>query len=231
MDIWSAEPGSHIDLGGYPAGVAGPDLTAQVLTRVAAALSGAQTWVESMDWRGVPDPPAGTRLRLTLLERPATGRRATVRVSIVEDGLLLADIRCRRAAVPIRDAAGLLSRPVVPGTAHQRDFPVRPDMLTDHVAGADPVLSTPTLIAAMEDTAADILRARFTPGAASLGTWIGVRHTGAARLRETVTIRATVADVRGRRIAFDVSAWVGGTGRPVGEGRVEQTMIWADEPR
>jgi predicted thioesterase len=81
----------------------------------------------------------------------------------------------------------------------------------------------------LEDTAADLLRPLFAPGAASVGTWIGVRHTGAAVLGERVTVHATVAAARGRRVMFDVRASAGD--RPIGDGQVAQTLIWAFGPR
>ena len=117
----------------------------------------------------------------------------------------------------------LLRTDVGPGASYTRTFTVTAGQTTDHVRGAEPVLSTPALIACLEDTAADTLRPHFAPATASLGTWIGVRHTGPAHTGEEFVVTAVVADVRGRRYLFDVHATV--DGRPIGDGQVAQTLI------
>ncbi|MDT0530558.1 hypothetical protein RM555_16315 [Micromonospora sp. DSM 115977] len=122
-------------------------------------------------------------------------------------------------------AADLLTGAVELGERTHRSFEVGAGMLTDHVPGSPSVLSTPALIGLLEDTAADILRPRFAPGAASVGTWIGVHHRSPALAGERVDVVATVAVVAGRRVTFDVTASVGG--RTVGDGQVTQTLIRA----
>jgi fluoroacetyl-CoA thioesterase len=120
-------------------------------------------------------------------------------------------------------AAELLTVPVEPGDRTERSFEVGAGMLTGHVPGSPSVLSTPALIGLLEDTAADILRPRFAPGAASVGTWIGVHHRAPALAGARVEVVATVAVVAGRRVTFDVTASV--DGRTIGDGQVTQTLI------
>ncbi|GLY24635.1 hypothetical protein [Micromonospora sp. NBRC 101691] len=122
-------------------------------------------------------------------------------------------------------ATDLLTVAVAPGDRTRRSFDVGAEMLTGHVPGAPSVLSTPALIRILEDTAADVLRPRFAPGAASVGTWIGVHHRAPAVAGEQVDVVATVATVTGRRITFDVTASVGD--RTIGDGQVTQTLIRA----
>ncbi|MFC0865846.1 thioesterase family protein [Sphaerimonospora cavernae] len=117
----------------------------------------------------------------------------------------------------------LLADPVQAGDQMERSFEVTESMVTGHVPGAPSVLTTPSLIAFLEDTAADILRPRFAPGAAAVGTWIGVRHRAPALAGQRVDVRAVVAEVRGRHITFDVSARVADT--TIGDGQVTQTLI------
>lgn len=117
----------------------------------------------------------------------------------------------------------LVTSPVREGERAERSFTVTAGMVTGHVPGAPSVLSTPALIALLEDTAADVLRPRLAPGAASVGTWIGVRHRAPALAGQHVEVRATVAAVRGRHVTFDVSAQV--AGRTIGDGQVTQTLI------
>ncbi|MEU4568947.1 hypothetical protein [Micromonospora sp. NPDC023956] len=123
------------------------------------------------------------------------------------------------------DHTDLLTVAVGPGDRTHRSFDVGGEMLTGHVPGAPAVLSTPALIGLLEDTAADILRPRFTPGAASVGTWIGVHHRAPALAGDRVDVVATVATVTGRHITFDVTASV--DGRTIGDGQVTQTLIRA----
>ncbi|GAA3455498.1 thioesterase family protein [Dactylosporangium matsuzakiense] len=201
-DIWLAPIGEPLDLAvsaGLPP-VPLPD----------------QCHVEQLIWHG--DALTG-ELHAYVAARSAN----TVTVRIAHGARLVADVRIRRGPVRTARTHTLLRREPETGTALTRLFPVTKDVTTDHVPEADPVLSTPSIIAFMEDTAADILRAAFAPGTASLGTWIGVRHSGPATIGQTVTVTAVLADVRGRRYLFDVHAHV--DGREVGDGQVAQTLI------
>jgi len=119
----------------------------------------------------------------------------------------------------------LVTSPVREGEQTERSFEVTTDLVTDHVPGSPSVLTTPALIAFVEETAADILRRRLAPGAAAVGTWIGVRHRAPALVGEHVAVRATVSGVRGRHVTFDVVARVGD--RTIGDGQVSQALIRA----
>lgn len=224
MDIWQAPVGQRSDLGAVAGPPPGLHLAARVLDLVASAVP-AGTLLEQVVWHGPDATPDPGRLRATL--RARAGAVVTLRLDLVDGdrATWLADLRCRLRAAQVGAADGMLSAALEPGEATRREFTVEVAMTTDHVAGRDPVLATPALVAMLEDTAADLLRPRFTPGAASVGTWIGVRHTGAAALGERVTVHATVAAARGRRVTFDVRACAGD--RPIGDGQVAQTLIWA----
>lgn len=222
--MWQSPVGAHTDLGALAGPPPGLHLAARVLDMVAAAVP-AGTLLEQVVWHGPDATPETGRLRATL--RGRAGAAGTLRLDLVDGDRVtwLADLRCRLRPVQAGAADGMLSGVVRRGAATRREFTVEAAMTTDHVAGREPVLATPALIAMLEDTAADLLRPLFTPGAASVGTWIGVRHTGAALLGERVTVHATVAAARGRRVTFDVRAGVGD--RPIGDGQVAQTLIWA----
>jgi predicted thioesterase len=224
VDIWEAHAGQHADLGDLAGPPPGLHLAARVLGMVAAAVPPG-TLLEQVVWHGPEGTPGTGRLRATLHSRAdAIG---TLRLHLLDGdrATWLGDLRCRRRPARTAPAGGMLSAPPNPGDATRRDFTVEATMTTDHVAGRAPVLATPALIAMLEDTAADLLRPLFTPGASSVGTWIGVRHTGAAALGEQVTVHAAVAATRGRRVTFDVRASVGH--RPIGDGQVTQTLVWA----
>jgi len=175
--------------------------------------------LEQLLWHG----PGATAAPLSLVVagRSRSGRVETLR--LLQGDLLVADLRVRHGAARPDAPHALLRTAPGPGATCTRHFAVTPAVTTDHVPGAVPVLSTPAMIAFMEDTAADVLRPHFAPAAASLGTWIGVRHTGPALAGQEVTVRAVLADARGRRYLFDVEATV--DGRPIGDGQVAQTLV------
>ena len=118
---------------------------------------------------------------------------------------------------------GFLTGPMPPGTQSRRHFPVSEAMLTHHIPGRGGVLTTPNLVAILEETAADIVRPLLADGAAAVGTWIGVHHTGTAGLDETVEVAATLRTVDGRLLGFDVAAVVGE--RRVGHGDIGFTLV------
>jgi predicted thioesterase len=218
MDPWTAPPGEETD----PAAFAPLRAVTDAVDRLAAHVAGFDGTLDALHWYP-GDTPAGDPLRLRVQTRSPDGRSVTLRLFTV-DGRPIADVRLRRAGGSA-GPDGLLT--VVPerGESIHRRFAVAAPMLTDHVPGRPAVLTTPDLIAFLEDTAADLLRPRFAPGVSSVGTWIGIRHTGPARLGDHVDVTAEVLEVRGRRFTFDVRAHVGG--REIGTGQVGQTLIRA----
>lgn len=247
MDIWNDPIGQSVNLGQAPATDNDIATAAEVLAQVGAHLP-TGTRLEQAIWCGRVGPAvesasavagsgaestaaaagAGQRLWVSVAARSASGRVVTLRLHRVgPDGTtgFVADLRCRRqgGAAQQRYTGKLLTEPVLPGASCTRRFQVVDAMTTGHVPNAAPVLSTPMLIGLMEDTAADTLRPSFVDSAASLGTWIGVRHTGPAHVGQEVTVTAVVADVHGRRYLFDVEATV--DGRSIGDGQVAQTLI------
>jgi predicted thioesterase len=223
-DLWTAPAGT-------PA-----DLTVLPLLPIPAGAH-----VEQLIWHGAPVDAAEAPLRLTTVDDGPAGRVQTLR--LLRGDLLVADLRLRHGPPRAPAPHHLLRTGLAPGASCTRAFTVTGDLTTDHVPGAEPVLSTPSLVACMEDTAADVLRPHFGPATASLGTWIGVRHTGPAHTGETFVVTATLADIRGRRYLFDVHAVVAKdpavadagrragddraalAGRAIGDGQVAQTLI------
>ncbi|MET7402469.1 hypothetical protein ABZS66_54205 [Dactylosporangium sp. NPDC005572] len=180
------------------------------------------THVEQVIWHGDPSGDPDGQLTVGVARRD--GDVVTIRL---RDGdRLVADVRLRTGPKRRPAPHDLLRTGLGPGATCTRTFVVTDDATTDHVPGAVPVLSTPSLIAYLEDTAADVLRPHFGPATASLGTWIGVRHTGPARTGDEVLVTAVLAEVRGRRYLFDVEATV--AGRPIGDGQVAQTLVRLD---
>jgi predicted thioesterase len=220
MDVWALPTGHELDLGPLP----GPmrtelALASHLLAVLDDRLAGSDGAVlDGLVWY---PSSAGGDLRLQVSE-PGQVRL----LAVDRDGTTrpILDVRFRRPSGNSGSSA-LLTTPLQPGDNIERQYAVDADRLTDHVPGARPVLATPDLIGWLEDTAASLLRPRFAAGTSSLGTWIGIRHTGPAWLGERVDVRAAVAAVHGRRFLFDVRARVGD--RPIAGGQVAQTLIRA----
>lgn len=68
------------------------------------------------------------------------------------------------------------------------------------------VLATPSMIAMMEQAAADLVRESLSEGQSSVGTKLAVEHTSASPVGETITACATVHSMIGRRIELTVEA-------------------------
>lgn len=122
-----------------------------------------------------------------------------------------------------RNLADLVKTPPRIGAATELTFTVSEEMLTHHVPDTPPVLSTPAMISLMETTASALLRPRLRPGAATVGTWIGVRHRAPATLGDEVRVRAEAARIVGAHVTFTVVARVGD--RTIGDGEITQTVV------
>jgi len=85
------------------------------------------------------------------------------------------------------------------------------------------VLSTPHMIGYMERTARNTVLPLLDPGHDTVGTHVNVSHLAAAPLGMTVTFRAEVTGVTGRRVEFRVEAW--DEKEKIGEGTHERAII------
>ncbi|MCU0366640.1 MAG: thioesterase family protein [Bacteroidales bacterium] len=90
-------------------------------------------------------------------------------------------------------------------------------------SGLHDVLSTPAMIAFMEQTAMKAVEAFLDQGEGTVGTEVRVKHLRATPVGRMVTFRATLAEVSGRRLLFTVEA-DDEKGR-VGEGTHERFII------
>jgi predicted thioesterase len=73
-------------------------------------------------------------------------------------------------------------------------------------SGDLPVYATPALVALLERAACACLAGRLPDGRTSVGTRMDIAHTAASPVGATVTACATVTDVSGRQIEFEVRA-------------------------
>ena len=83
------------------------------------------------------------------------------------------------------------------------------------------VFSTPSMIMLMEQSAREALRPFLEDGEESVGAEVQVEHTGVAVLGSLVRGVAKVVEMDGRRVGFEVRAYVGD--------RVQRPGVWSRE--
>ncbi len=69
------------------------------------------------------------------------------------------------------------------------------------------VFATPALAAFMENTAVKCLEGLLDAGTDTVGIEINIQHIKATAVGKTVSCKATVVRVEGRKIGFDIEAW------------------------
>lgn len=101
---------------------------------------------------------------------------------------------------------------------------VSPEVTARHLgSGAVAVFATPEMVRLMERAAVNGLAPYLAPGQQSVGTMVNVKHLAATPLGATVTARAELLSVDGRRLMFKVSAHDGT--ELIGEGTHERALI------
>ncbi len=90
-------------------------------------------------------------------------------------------------------------------------------------SGLHDVLSTPAMIAFMEQTAMKAVEACLDEGEGTVGTEVNVKHLKATAVGKAVTCTATLQEVNGNRLLFHVEA-SDDDGR-IGEGLHERFII------
>ena len=73
-------------------------------------------------------------------------------------------------------------------------------------SGSVPVFATPMLVALMENAAINALAKHLPSGQTTVGTKVDVAHTAATPIGMTVTARAELMVVDGRRLVFEITA-------------------------
>jgi len=69
------------------------------------------------------------------------------------------------------------------------------------------VLSTHCLVLLMELASRSVVEDLLEKDQLVVGTWIGIRHLGAAPLGQKVKAESTLKEIDGRRFTFDVAAY------------------------
>jgi fluoroacetyl-CoA thioesterase len=113
---------------------------------------------------------------------------------------------------------------IVPGLVGEAQTIVVPENTAQHVgSGSFAVFATPSMIALMERAAVNTLAPLLPAGWQTVGVHVDVRHLAATPLGLTVTARAELLAIEGRRLSFRVSAHDGV--ETIGEGQHERALI------
>jgi fluoroacetyl-CoA thioesterase len=111
------------------------------------------------------------------------------------------------------------------GTSKERTITVDSNQTTGFLWEGENVLSTPSMIAEMEETCRLLLKdqAITDPEWDSVGTVVNVKHLAATPVGAEVFIKAKVVSVEGRRVMFEVEAR--DRLEKIGEGRHERVIL------
>jgi fluoroacetyl-CoA thioesterase len=110
------------------------------------------------------------------------------------------------------------------GLIGEASVQVAPELTARHLgSGMVAVYATPEMVRLMERAAVNALAPHLAPGQQSVGTMVNVKHLAATPLGATVTARAELVAVDGRRLTFKVTAHDGTD--LIGEGTHERALI------
>lgn len=110
------------------------------------------------------------------------------------------------------------------GLVGEATVQVGPEVTARHLgSGAVAVFATPEMVRLMERAAVRAIADHLAPGQQSVGVMVNIRHLAATPVGATVTARAELIAVDGRRLTFRVSAHDGID--TIGEGLHERALI------
>ena len=113
---------------------------------------------------------------------------------------------------------------LAPGLAGEVQATVDASMLASAVgSGYLGVLSTPSMIALMENAAAQAVASVLPPGQTTVGSHLEVRHLAATPLGLQVRARAELREVDGRKLTFTIEAF--DAHEKIGEGTHERMIV------
>jgi fluoroacetyl-CoA thioesterase len=110
-----------------------------------------------------------------------------------------------------------------PGLRGEQRAIVTESMVTRHAGGSAGIMTTPSMILLMEETAQEVTRPHLPGDHTTVGFEISVRHLAPAPLGAQITLAAELLAVDGRKLLFAVSAHH--EGRKIGEGTLRRTIV------
>jgi predicted thioesterase len=113
---------------------------------------------------------------------------------------------------------------IVAGLVGEIEIVVQPGDTADALGNRGVhVLATPRLVALLEQAAIRAVESHLPPGGGTVGTRIDVRHLAATPVGMRAVIRATLREVDGRRLVFDIEGH--DTAERIVEGTHERLQI------
>lgn len=94
-------------------------------------------------------------------------------------------------------------------------------------SGLLPVYSTPSMIALLEMAACNAISDQLEEGSTSVGTLLNIKHLAATPIGMNVTATATLTEVDGRRLVFDIK--VHDEVSLIGEGTHERFVVFSEK--
>ena len=91
------------------------------------------------------------------------------------------------------------------GVTIEKTYPVDDARCIGFMGDAARVYATPMMLRDIEMTCRELLLQHLDPGEDSVGTRVELDHLGPTLLGMTVTVRASVAEVKGRAVSLDVT--------------------------
>ncbi len=117
-----------------------------------------------------------------------------------------------------------MSKTITPGLRLTNTMTVEgKDTAATYGSGLHNVLSTPGMIAFMEQTAMKTVEACLNTGEGTVGTLVNIKHVKPTPVGRTVTCTATLQEVNGNRLLFHVEA--SDDEGTIGEGYHERYII------
>ena len=94
-------------------------------------------------------------------------------------------------------------------------------------SGLLPVFSTPSMIALLELAACNCLEGQLDEGSTSVGTLLNIKHLAATPVGMDVRAEATLTEIDGRRLVFDIKVY--DEVSLIGEGTHERFVVFAEK--
>lgn len=114
--------------------------------------------------------------------------------------------------------------PLQPGLSARVHLVISGDDLATAIgSGVVEVLATPRVVALCEQATVLATEGHLEPGEATVGTRIEIDHTRASIIGASVTARAELQSVDGRRLVFAVTATDGGN--TIATGLIDRTVV------
>jgi len=110
------------------------------------------------------------------------------------------------------------------GESLEKTFLVKPEHSASAVSsGAVYVLSTPMMIAFMEDVSFTLAQKYLEPGKTTVGYHVDVKHLAPAPIGKEVRVRSTLIEINGKKLKFKVEAYY--KDKKIGEGIHERVIV------